>query len=136
IDPQQAGRELGVRAVLVGKVLLLEDKIIIRVELVNVATGWQIWGEQYDQPTSNILTVQQNISRAVTEQLQFKLTSRQRNSLAKQQTENNEAYRVYLKGRYFLGKRTIEGIKTGLEFFQTACEIDSKYALAYVSTAD
>jgi TolB-like protein/Tfp pilus assembly protein PilF len=136
IDPQQVGRELGVRAVLVGKVLLLEDKIIIRVELVNVATGWQIWGEQYGQPTSNILAVQQNISQAVTEQLQLKLTSRQRNSLAKGQTENNEAYRVYLKGRYFLGKRTIEGIKTGLEFFQMACEMDSRYAFAHVGIAD
>ncbi|MFN2453854.1 MAG: winged helix-turn-helix domain-containing protein [Pyrinomonadaceae bacterium] len=136
LDSQQVGRELGVRYALAGKILMLGNKLIIRTELVDVGSGRQIWGEQYTHSTAHLLAAQQEISEAVSEQLQLKLTGKQKRSLAKRQTENKEAYHAYLKGRYFQGKRTIEGINTGLEFFHLAIEIDAKYALAYVGIAD
>lgn len=136
LDAQQVGRELGVRYVLAGTVLMLGNKLIIRTELVDVGSGRQIWGEQYTHSTAHLLAAQQEISEAVSEQLQLKLTGRQKRSLAKWQTENNEACRAYLKGRYFLGKRTVEGINAGLESFQKAVVIDAEYALAYVGIAD
>ncbi len=136
LDSQQIGRELGVRYVMAGKVLMLGNKVIIRTELVDVGSGRQIWGEQYTHSTAHLLAAQQEISEAVSEQLQLKLTGRQKRSLAKRQTKNNEAYQAYLKGRYFLGKRTVEGINAGLDSFQKAVAIDAEYALAYVGIAD
>lgn len=135
-NPLEIGRALQVATVLSGRVIQINHRLVVRVELVDVAEGWQLWGEQYIQPTSNILAVQRDISRVVTEQLQIKLSGKQKRLLSEQQTGNNAAYRSYLKGRYFLGKRTVEGISTGLEYFQRAVEIDSNYALAYVGIAD
>ena len=136
VDACEVGRALQVDAVLSGRVLRVARRLIIRVEIADVASGWHMWGEQYNQPAANILAVQREISQAVSEQLQLRLSVRQKRSLAKRQTENNEAYHAYLKGRYFLAKRTIEGIKKGLEFFRQAIEIDPTYALAYVGIAD
>jgi DNA-binding SARP family transcriptional activator len=136
VDPQEVGRSLNVRAVLTGRVLQLGDSLIIRVELVNTADGSQLWGEQYDQSASDVLAVQEEIAKRISEKLQLKLTGAEREQLVKRHTESTEAYQAYLRGRYCWNKRTEEGLKKGIEYFRQAIEIDPCYALAYAGLAD
>ena len=136
IDPQQVGRELGVRAVLTGRVIQLNENLIIRTELVDVADGWQLWGEQYNRNSADLLAVQEEISREISEKLRLKLSGEQKKRLAKRYTESTEAYQTYLKGRFYWNKRTLEGLRRGVEYFQQAIRLDPDYALAYAGLAD
>ena len=136
IPPREAGREMGVRAVLSGRVLQVGDRLVIRAELVDVAGGWQLWGAQYDRRPADILAVQSEIAREISEGLRLKLSGEEKERLVKQHTESTEAYRTYLKGRYYWNKRTLEGLKRGSEFFGQAIAIDERYALAYAGVAD
>ncbi len=135
-DPQQVGDELAVRAVLLGRLLRRDDALIIKLELVDTNDGSHLWGEQYVRQTSDILTLEQEISTEISEQLRFKLTSAQRKSLSKRSTENSEAYQLYLKGRYHWNRRTEEGIKRSLDYFEKAIALDQGFALAYAGLAD
>jgi TolB-like protein/Flp pilus assembly protein TadD len=135
-DLLDVGGTLGVGAILTGRVLRVEDRIVISMELIDAATGWHIWGARYDRERANILEVQEEIARAVSEQLQLKLTGEERRLLAKQYTENTEAYRLYLKGRYFWNRRMEADLEKGIEFFQRALDLDPTYALAYAGLAD
>lgn len=136
IDPQEVGKILKVRAVMMIRVMRLGDKIIIRSELVRVADGSQLWGEQYNRSPSDILAVQEEIARAITESLKFKLTRSDRITLAKRWTYNSEAYNLYLRGRYFWNKYSKEWVLKAIEVFEQAIAIDSHYALAYCGLAD
>lgn len=135
-DPQQVGDELGVRAVLLGRLLRRDDALIIKLELVDTNDGSHLWGEQYVRQTSDILTLEQEISTEISEQLRFKLSTAQRKSLAKRSTENSEAYQLYMKGRYHWNRRTEEGIKRSLDYFEKAIALDPAFALAYAGLAD
>jgi TolB-like protein/Tfp pilus assembly protein PilF len=135
-DPRVIGRDLHVSAVLIGRVLQLGDALIIRAELIDVADGAQLWGEQYNRKISDILAVQEEISREISEKLRLKLTKEEQQRLTKRHTEDTNAYRLYLKGRYFWNKRTEEGLKKGIQYFQQAIEEDPQYALAYAGLAD
>ena len=134
--PQEVGRALGARAVLTGRVLQLGDRLVIRAELVDTADGTQIWGEQYDGHVSDVLAVQEEIAKRISEKLQLRLTSEERGQLAGRHTEITEAYHAYLRGRYFWNKRTENGLKKGIEHFRQAIEIDPCYAQAYAGLAD
>jgi TolB-like protein/Tfp pilus assembly protein PilF len=136
IDPLEAGREMGVRAVLVGRVIQSGDHLMISVELVDVADGSQIWGEQYNRRISDILTAQEEISREVSERLRLKLTIEERMRLAKRYTENMEAYHLYLKGRYFWSKYNREETIKSIDYYQQAIAVDPAYALAYAGIAE
>lgn len=136
VDPHDVGRELNVRAVLAGRVLYLGNKLIIRAELIDVSEGSQIWGEQYDREPLDIIAVQEEISREISEKLRLRLTSQQKKLLIKRHTENTEAYHAYLKGRYYWNKRTEEGFKKGIEYFRQAIKEDPNHALAYAGLAD
>ena len=136
VDAQKAGREMNVRAVLVGRVLRLNGRIVISTELVNVADGAQLWGEQYNRKAADILDVQTEIAKEVSEKLRLKLTEDERKGLAKQPTENIEAYHLYLKGRYFWNKYYMKQVQKGLAYFQQAIDLDPEYALAYAGVAD
>jgi DNA-binding winged helix-turn-helix (wHTH) protein/tetratricopeptide (TPR) repeat protein len=136
IDPQEVGRLLNVRAVMMIRVTRLGDKLIIRSELVKVADGSQLWGEQYNRSPSDILAIQEEIARAITESLKFKLTSNDHISLARHPTENIEAYNLYLRGRFFWNKYSKEWVLKAIEVFKDAIHIDSYYALAYCGLAD
>ena len=136
IDPMAIGRELGVRAVMSGKVLQFGDVLVIRIELVNIADGSQIWGEQYKRQLSDIFELQEEISRTISERLRIKLTGEEEQRLARRYTDNIEAYQIYLKGRYFWSKRTKEGLSKGVEYFKQAIDVDPTYALAYAGLAD
>jgi serine/threonine protein kinase/tetratricopeptide (TPR) repeat protein len=135
-DPQEVGQELGVRAVLLGRVVQLGQRLSIRAELVDVADGAQLWGELYQCQMADIFDVQEEIAHEIFEKLRVRLTSEQRRRLGKRHTESPEAYQAYLKGRYYWNKRTEEGLKKSTQYFQQAVEIDPAYAPAYAGLAD
>lgn len=136
VDPQQVGQILNVKAVMMIRVIRLGDKLIIRSELVKVADGSQLWGEQYNRSPADILAVQEEIAKAITESLKFKLTRNDQISLTKRWTYNSEAYHLYLRGRYFWNKYSKEWVLKAIEVFKEAIAIDSNYALAYSGLAD
>ncbi|HEX8145533.1 MAG TPA: protein kinase [Pyrinomonadaceae bacterium] len=135
-DPLEVGQELNVRAVLTGTVFHLNDNLLIRTELVDTTDGSRLWGEQYNRQMTDIFAIQEEIAREISEKLRFKLTGEEQKQLAKRHTDNPEAYRLYLKGRYHWNKRTPEGFKQGIEYFKEAIDLDSGYALAYAGLAD
>jgi serine/threonine-protein kinase len=136
LDPQKIGRELDVRAVLTGRVLQRGDTLTIQVDLVDTRDGSQLWGEQYNRKISDILIVQQSISREVSEKLRLKLSGEQKEQVAKRYTDSTEAYELYLRGRYHWNKRTTDGLMKGIDYFQQAIKADPNYALAYAGLAD
>lgn len=136
IDPQEVGVLLNVKAVMMIRVMRLDEKLIIRSELVRVSDGSQLWGEQYGRGPSDILAIQDEIAKAITGSLKFKLNPRDQIRLSKQPTDNIEAYNLYLRGRYFWNKYDKEWVLKAIEAFKQAIQIDSTYALAYCGMAD
>jgi serine/threonine-protein kinase len=136
LSVQAIGRELNVRAVLVGQIKQEGDEVKIDVELMDVQENRSIWGAKYQRKTADIQSVQKEIARNVSEKLRLKLTGADQTQLAKTDTESGEAYESYLKGRYHWNKRTDEGFKQATNFFQEAIVKDPSYALAYTGLAD
>jgi serine/threonine-protein kinase len=136
VDPQAVGRDLNVRAVLMGRVRQTGDSLNIQVDLVDATTGAQLWGQEYDRKISDVVTVKQDIAREVTEKLRLRLSGAEQQQLARRDTGDPEAYQLYLKGRYYWNKRTAEGLKRAIEQFQQATDKDPNYALAYVGLSD
>ena len=136
IDPQAAGRELRVRAVMTGRVVQHGDDLSISVELVDVQDKRLLWGQQYNRKSSDVLTIQGEISREISAKLRLKLTGEEQKRLSKRYTENMAAYQFYLKGRYYTGRYNEEGFKKGVESFKQAIDLDPNYALAYAGLAD
>jgi eukaryotic-like serine/threonine-protein kinase len=136
VDPQQVGRELNVRAVLMGRVRQVGDKLNIQVDLVDATTGAQLWGEEYNRKLSDILAVKQDISREITDKLRLRLTGDEQKQITGRDTTNAEAYQSYLRGRYHWNKRTGDDLKKANEQFQQAIARDPNYALAYAGLAD
>jgi len=135
-DAQQIGNELGVRAVLTGRLLERGETLLIKLEMVDTKDGAHLWGEQYTRELADILTLEQEISSEISEELRPKLTSAQKKNVSKCCTENSEAYQLYLKGRYHWNKRTEAGIAKSIGYFEQAIAIDAKFALAYAGLAD
>jgi TolB-like protein/Flp pilus assembly protein TadD len=135
-DPQTVGQELGVKALLTGRIVQRGDRLIVSVELVDVENNRRLWGGQYDRRPSDILAVQSEISREISEQLRSRLTNEEEKRLTKHYTENTEAYQDYLKGRYYWNKRTGDDLKRAIDYFNQAIAKDPGYALAYAGLAD
>jgi len=128
MDPQAAGRELGVRAVLTGRVTQRADTLDIRMELVDVRDNRHIWGGQYEGKLADILMVQEEVSREISENLRLRLSGDEKKRV--------EAYQLYLKGRNYWNKRTAEGLNQGMQYIEQAIEKDQNHALAYAALAD
>jgi tetratricopeptide (TPR) repeat protein len=109
---------------------------LISTELVDARDNSHLWGERYNRKLADLLSVQEDISNDVTRKLRSILTGDQKEALAKLYPQNTEAYQLYLKGRYYWNKRTVEGIHGAIRFFQQAIEKDPNYALAYAGLAD
>jgi serine/threonine-protein kinase len=135
IDPIKVGKDLGVSAVLSGRIIQRGDNLTISAELVDVRYNKLLWGEQYDRKTSELLATQREIAREIVDTLRLKVSG-QEPGLAKHYTESNEAYQLYMKGRFYYNKRTEEGLQKSLEYFQRAIEKDPAFALAYSGLAD
>jgi serine/threonine protein kinase/tetratricopeptide (TPR) repeat protein len=136
IDPRAVGRELNVRAVLTGRIRLSGGSLRIGTELVHVATGSQLWGAQYDRKPGDIFAIQDEISNEIAGTLRLKLTRAEKKRLTKRQTDDAEAYRLYLKGRHHWNRWTEDGFYKAIEYFTQAVEKDPTYALAHTGLAD
>jgi len=135
-EPQKVGSDLNVRTVLTGRVVQRGDLLTIGAELVDVANGWRLWGEQYNRKLADVVEVQEEIANEIFERLRLSLTGEEKKRLRKKPTQDAQAYRDYLKGRFYWAKRTEDGVKKGIESFQQAVERDPGYPLPYIGLAD
>ena len=135
-DPIAVGKELGVRAVLTGRLMNRGETMLISTELVDIRDNKQLWGEQYERQLADMLSVQREIAREITNNLRPTLSGIEQSRADKQFTANAEAYQLYLKGRYYWNKRTPADFRKAIPFFQQAIEKDPNYALAYSGLAD
>jgi TolB-like protein/Tfp pilus assembly protein PilF len=135
-DPQTIGRELNVRAVLMGRVRQSGDTLNVQVDLVDATTGAQIWGQEYERKMVDALAVKQAISREITDKLRLKISGEERQQLVGQDSNNGEAYQLYLNGRFHWNKRTRDGMNKSIEYFNQAIQKDPHYALAHAGLAD
>ena len=136
LDAQQIAKELGVQAVMSGRMIQRGENLSISVELVDAANNKIIWGEQYERKMSDLLTTQREIATTITEKLQLKLSGENAKGITKKYTESNEAYQLYLKGRYLWNQRTGESLKRATEAYNQAIEKDPGFALAYAALAE
>jgi eukaryotic-like serine/threonine-protein kinase len=136
IEPQKVARELGVAALVTGRVVQHGNDLSVSAELVDAREDKQLWGEQYSRKMADISSVQQEIATAVSGKLQGRLTSEEKTRLNKSSATNPEAYQLYLKGRYHANQTTAAGLNKSIEYFQQAIDKDPGYALAYAALAD
>jgi len=135
-DASVVGKELKVQAVLTGRLARHDDLISISVELADARDDTHIWGAQYVRKHEDTITIQETIAHEIAEKLRLKLTNAQEQQLARRHTENAEAYQLYLKGRYYFNKLTVDGVQKGIEHHQQAIGKDPQYALAYAALGD
>ncbi|MGE5798557.1 MAG: protein kinase domain-containing protein [Ignavibacteria bacterium] len=136
LDVSQIGNELNVGTILEGSVRKAADKARITVQLIDAATQKHIWSEDYNRELKDIFAVQSDIAMKVADELKIKLVANEKEMIAKKKTENPEAYRLYLLGRFYFYRRTGESLSRGVEYFKQAIKTDSNYALAYAGLAD
>jgi serine/threonine protein kinase/Tfp pilus assembly protein PilF len=136
VSPQSVGSELGVRAVLVGRLRPVGDALMIAAELVDAADGSHIWGGQFQRAIADAFTLQEQAAAEIADQLRPRLTPAERKRIVKRHTANPVAFEAYLKGRYQLAKRTTDGFTKAVAFFEQAIGQDHSYALAYAGLAD
>jgi serine/threonine-protein kinase len=134
-DLQRLGRDLGVRAILTGRLIQTGDELMISVNLEDVRQSRQIWGEQYNRKLSNLVSVQQEIASDIYSRLRPKLAGEER-KLLKRPTENVEAYQFYLQGLFYWNKWTEADFKRAVDYFTQAVQKDPRYALSYAGLAD
>ncbi|HKG47377.1 MAG TPA: protein kinase [Pyrinomonadaceae bacterium] len=136
LDPLDAGRTLNVGAVLTGRLVKRDDSLVIKTELIKVEDGSQLWGAEYKSSVADIFSVQDEVSRKISQSLCLRLSGEDEEKLAKRYTNDAEAYQLYLKGRYFWDKRNEEGFRNGIDYFRRAEEKDPTFALAFSGLAD
>jgi TolB-like protein/Flp pilus assembly protein TadD/predicted Ser/Thr protein kinase len=135
-DARDVGHDLNVRAVLTGRVAQRGDSLLISAELVDARDNSQIWGEHYNRSRAEMLEVQEEIASQILERLRLKLSGDDKRRLERRYTDNAEAYERYIRGRYYLNKRSADAIEKGRDFFRQAIDKDPAYALAYSGISD
>jgi serine/threonine protein kinase/Tfp pilus assembly protein PilF len=136
VDPQAVAKDLKVEGVITGRIVQHGDQLIISAELIDARTNHNLWGDQYDRKLSDVLSVQEDITRAISSKLRERLSGEVQKQVAKGGTNDPEAYQLYLKGRYYWGKRTPDSLDKAKDYFNQAIGKDPHYALAYVGLAD
>ena len=135
-DLRTIGEELNVQAILTGRVVKRGDELTLSLELVDVQKDSVIWTESYKRKQSDLVTLQSRIAKDVSTKLKSRLSGAEEEKVTKTATTNPEAYKAYLKGRYYWNRRTAENLKNAIEQFKIAADKDPNYALAYVGLAD
>ncbi|MFQ5738625.1 MAG: protein kinase [Acidobacteriota bacterium] len=135
-DVRQIGNRLNVKTVLEGSVRKAGNKLRIAVQLVDVASGYHLWSEQYECEMKDIFAIQDEITLAVVGNLRVELLGEEQQAIVKRQTQDLQAYHHFLKGRYLWNKRTPANLQKGIEQFQRAIETDPGYAAAFAGLAD
>jgi eukaryotic-like serine/threonine-protein kinase len=133
--PEDAAKELGVNAVLTGRLMQRQQALAVSVELMDVRDHSHIWGEQYERAADQAQEIQKDIVQQVARRLKLTFTEDLKTQLAKGATENPDAYQLYLKGRFFLNKRTADGFDRAMDFFRQAIQQAPTYAPAYTGLA-
>ena len=133
IDPQAAGAELGVRALVMGRVLVRGEDLLIRAELVDTEENSQLWGGEYEGGLREILEMRQNIAREISDELRSELNAEEATQLARTYTNDNQAHAAYLKGRFEEVKRTTASYRRAIQHFEVALSRDPNYARAYAA---
>jgi eukaryotic-like serine/threonine-protein kinase len=136
VDVQKAGNELGVSALVSGRVTPHGDNVEVSAELTDVRDNNEIWGQHYSGKSTELISLQQQIAGDIAEKLHSKLSTSERQQVTKQGTQNPEAHELYLKGRYYWNKRTPSDLATAISYFNQAIARDPGYALAYSGLAD
>ena len=135
VDLKEVAKSLGVEAILIGRITERGENLSISVELVNASDKTQLWGEHYDRKMSDLLAIQREIADEIVEKMKLKVSGAEKGA-PKHYTESNEAYQLYLKGRFYWNKRTAEALKKSIENFNQAIDKDPRFALAYAGLAD
>jgi TolB-like protein/Tfp pilus assembly protein PilF len=135
IDSKKVGNDLGVQALLSGRLIQRGDRLDLSLELVDSLNDTVIWSSRYDRKMTDVASLQDEIAREVSQQLKVKLSGGKDDPLTGRSTENSEAYLLYLKGRYYTSRYTREGLERGLGYFNEAVKIDPAYANAYAGIA-
>ena len=136
VEPQKVAADLSVQAVLNGRVVQRGEQLTLSLDLVDARTGDHIWGEQYNRKLTDVIALQSEIARDVSNKLRTRLSGADAQKVTKSHTANPEAYQLYLQGRYFWNKRNGNDIRKSLDYFQKAIDKDPTYALAYAGLAD
>ncbi|MCH8021398.1 protein kinase, partial [candidate division KSB1 bacterium] len=136
IEVQKVARELNVNKLLLGWVSRRSDDVSIGIELVEGSDNSQIWGEQYTRKFTDVVQIQEEIVKDISTKLKLKLTRKEKKHLSKQHKTGNEAYQLFLKGRYHWNKRDPDSFKQSISFYNQAIEKDPTYALAYSGLSD
>ena len=136
VEPGKVGHDLGVRAVLMGRLIQQGDNLTIRTELVNVSDGTELWGQQYNRKVADVFAVQEEMAQEISEKLRLKLTSAERQQLTKRPTENLKAFQYYMQGRTSAQRRTREDLTEAIQYYEKAIAEDPNYALAYAGLSD
>jgi len=134
-DPLTIGRSVGARAVLIGRIWQRGNKLRLHVDLLDTANGEELWGNQYDRDLTEVFSVQDEISREVSQRLRLKMTGEAESRLKKRYTENIEAYQLFVRARRWCEKRSAEGFRRGTEYLSQAIQMDPNYALAHAELA-
>jgi len=136
VDVQKAGSELGVAALVIGRVVPRGDSIEVSAELTDVRDSTEIWGQHYSGTSADIISLQQQIAGDIAAKLRSKLSTSEKQQVTKQGTQNPDAYQLYLKGRYAWNKRTAADLAAAISYFNQAIAKDPGYASAYLGLAD
>ena len=131
VDVQKVGDELKVQSVLTGSVTPQGDGLRVNVELDDIRDGKELWGQQYNRKPADLLAVQNDIAREVSQRLSGQTSAATEQTMSKGSTGNPEAYQLYLKGKYYTNKLTSDGLAKGIDYFNQAIAIDPNYGLAY-----
>jgi serine/threonine-protein kinase len=135
IDVQDVANKLGVQVIVMGKIARVGDNLTVRVEMINASENRQLWSEQYNRKSADLISVQQEIAQTASEKLRLKLSGAQEQQLAKRETVNPQAYELLLKGRFYGNAAGSDSLHKAAEFFEQAVEADPNYALAYAELA-
>lgn len=135
-DARSIGKELGVQAVLFGRVVPRGDQISLSLELLDADTENVIWSDKYDRSRSDLVTLQSQIAKDLSSKLKAKLSPAVEAKVTRAAATNAEAYQLYLQGRYQLNLRTVDSFRKAVEFFRAAIERDPSYAQAYAGLAE
>jgi eukaryotic-like serine/threonine-protein kinase len=136
VDVQKVGKELTVDALLTGRVAQRGDTVLVSADLTKVQDNTEVWGEQYERKSRDIIALQQQIAGDIADKLRSKLTGAEKQQVTRQGTQNPEAYQLYLKGRYHWNKRTGADVRAAISYFNQAIDKDPGYAVAYSGVAD
>src|SRR6266478_5091381 len=136
ISPHTVGADLNVQAILNGRLVLRGELLTLSLELADARTENVIWSNQYTRRQADLVSLQSEIARDITNNLRVKLAGADAQKLSKKYTNNTEAYELYLKGRFYWNKRTLKDLEKALDYFNQAIALDPNYVLAYAGLAD